>query len=70
MGINVKLSDDLVAKARARAKAEHRSVPKQIEYWCKIARVAEENPDLPLEMIRNILDAAEEGPVDEYEFGS
>jgi hypothetical protein len=29
----IKLSDELVEKAKIHAAKEHRSVPKQIEYW-------------------------------------
>ena len=47
MATNVKLADDLVEMARRTAAAEHRSVPKQIEYYYRLAQIAEENPDLP-----------------------
>jgi len=43
-------------------------VPKQIEYWSQIGKIAEENPDLPFAMIRDILIADQEGVVGEYEF--
>lgn len=33
MSVAMKLSDDLVEDAKTVAAAEHRSVPKQIEYW-------------------------------------
>lgn len=32
----VKLSDELVEKAKIHAAKEHRSVPKQIEHWAEI----------------------------------
>ncbi|NQW85022.1 MAG: hypothetical protein HQ450_13845, partial [Alcaligenaceae bacterium] len=35
-------------------------VPKQIEYWSQIGKIAEENPDLPFFMIRDILIADQE----------
>lgn len=69
MPVNVKLSEDLVEQARSRAQVEHRSVPKQIEYWSQIGKVAEENPDLPFSMIRAILLAQQEDAVEEYRFG-
>lgn len=56
----VKLSLELVQSAKARAKAEHRSMAGQIEYWAKIGKIAEENPDLPYEFIRGVLIAEEE----------
>lgn len=69
MSINVKLSEELVAQAKRYAQIQHRSVPKQIEYWSQIGRIAEENPDLPFSMIRDILLADQEEPVGEYKFG-
>lgn len=69
MSINVKLSETLVDQARRYAAVEHRSVPKQIEYWSQIGKIAEENPDLPFAMIREILIADQEEPVGEYQFG-
>ena len=69
MSVNVKLSENLVAQAKRYAQIQHRSVPKQIEYWSQIGRIAEENPDLPFSMIRDILLADQEEAVGEYKFG-
>ncbi len=69
MAINVKLPDGLVEQARQSARIGHRSVPKQIEYWSLIGRIAEENPDLPFSVIRDILAADQEEAVEEYVFG-
>jgi len=44
------------------------SVPKQIEYWSRIGKIAEENPDLPFFMILEILIADQEAVVGEYAF--
>ncbi|AGG32865.1 hypothetical protein D521_0295 [beta proteobacterium CB] len=68
MSINVKLSENLVEQAKAYGQIEHRSVPKQIEYWSQIGRVAQENPDLPFSMIREILIADQEPIIGEYAF--
>ena len=68
MAINVKLSETLVEQAKAHAHIQHRSVPKQIEYWSQIGKIAEENPDLPFSMIRDILIADQEATVGEYVF--
>ena len=51
----IKISDELVAEARRYAGVYQRSVPKQIEYWSTIGKIAEENPDLPYSFIRDIL---------------
>ncbi len=56
----IKLSDELVADAKRYAGAHSRSVPKQIEYWSRIGKIAEENPDLPYSFIRDILVAQTE----------
>jgi ParD-like antitoxin of type II bacterial toxin-antitoxin system len=45
MATTIKLSDALVADARHFAVVYSRSVPKQIEYWSRIGKIAEENPD-------------------------
>ena len=68
MAINVKLSEALVEQARVYGHIEHRSVPKQIEYWSQIGKIAQENPDLPFSMIREILIADQEGIAGEYVF--
>jgi hypothetical protein len=68
MTVNVKLSDKLVEQARSCAQVQHRSTPKQIEYWSQIGKIAEENPDLPFFMIRDLLVADQEAVVGEYTF--
>jgi hypothetical protein len=68
MAINVKLSETLVEQAKVYAHIEHRSVPTQIEYWSQIGKIAQENPDLPFSMIREILIADQESIVGEYVF--
>jgi hypothetical protein len=68
MSVNVKLPEQLVNLAKQHALIQHRSVPKQIEYWSKIGKIAEENPDLPFAMIREILVADQEEAVAEYTF--
>jgi len=56
----VRLSEDIVRAAGVYAPVNSRSVPKQIEHWVKIGKIAEENPDLPYELIKKILEAREE----------
>lgn len=68
MAVNVKLSSALVDQAKRYATVQHRSVPKQIEYWSQIGKIAEENPDLSFALIRDILIADQEEAVGEYEF--
>lgn len=59
----VKLSDELVREAKRYAAVYSRSVPKQIEYWSRIGKIAEDNPDLPYDFIKDILISLEEKPI-------
>lgn len=56
----VNLSDELVESAKIHARAFSRSVPKQIEFWAKVGKAADENPDLPYEFIKDIFLALED----------
>jgi hypothetical protein len=70
--VTVKLSTELLAVARRYGEVYSRSVPKQIEYWSRIGKIAEENPDLPFTFIKDILIAqqeAQDGDVAPYRFG-
>ena len=69
MSINANLPEALVESARRYGTVEHRSVPKQIEYWSQIGKIAAENPDLSFSVIRDILIADQEEPAGEYQFG-
>lgn len=70
MATSVRLDDDFVEDVKAHADAMSRSVPKQIEHWAKIGRIAEDNPDLPFSFINEVLLAKSEvdnGKVTKYE---
>ena len=69
MGITITLDSELVNVARSYSTVESRSVPKQIEHWAKIGRIAEENPELNYSIIRDILLGLEDikfGNVEDY----
>lgn len=51
----VRISDELINSARKVSKVENRSLTGQIEYWAKIGRIAEDNPDLSYKLIKEIL---------------
>lgn len=73
MGITVNLDSELVNVARAYSNVLSRSVPKQIEHWAKIGRIAEENPDLSYSAIKEILTGladVKNGDLEEYHPGS
>lgn len=60
MAISVRLDDFLVEEAQVYAEANKRSVPKQIEHWAEIGRIAEDNPDLSYTFIKEALLATAE----------
>jgi hypothetical protein len=51
----VKISDELATTAAVFAGVEGRSLAGQVEYWAKLGRVADENADLPVSLIKEIL---------------
>jgi hypothetical protein len=55
MGMAIRVSENLVREARVRARVENRSLTGQIEYWAKIGKIAEENPDLSFNLLRELL---------------
>lgn len=69
MATNVKLPDELVKQAGKIAAIEHRSVPKQIEFYFKIAAIAEANPELSFTLIKEILRSDSEAVAGKYQFG-
>lgn len=69
MAQSVRLSDALVKQAKAIGEVMSRSEAEQIEYWARIGKITQENPDLPYEFIRDVLLAKTEvdsGMVDDY----
>jgi hypothetical protein len=60
VSMTIKLSEDLINEAKRYAAVYSRSIPKQIEYWSRIGKIAEENPDLPYSFIQEILLAQQE----------
>lgn len=71
MATAVKLSEGIITDAEIMSKVLNRSIAGQIEHWAKIGKIAEENPDLTYEFIKNILIAQQEleaGQGDSYSF--
>ena len=72
MGSAIRISDLLVKEAKIRSRVENRSLTGQIEYWAKIGKMAEENPDVPFSLLREILIGIEQlnsHDGTEYQFG-
>lgn len=73
MTTTIRISDNIIHDARIFGKIYNRSVPKQIEFWSKLGKIAEENPEMTYDEIRALLFALEEkkvGDVDEFKFSS
>ena len=60
MAKSVLIDDNLFTQAQDYAEVHGRSIPQQIEHWAEIGRIAEDNPDLPYEFIRDVLLATAE----------
>lgn len=58
--VSVRIDKDLYNSAVIEGKAEFRTAPQQVNFWAKIGRSALANPDLPVDMIRDILIAKEQ----------
>ena len=68
----IQLSEVLIEEAKPYAQAMHRSVAEQIEYWARLGKVAEKNPDLPISMLQDMLVSMEEvkaSNLSAYQFG-
>ncbi len=55
MGTAIRIKDDIYLAAQRVAGGEHRSIPQQIEFWALIGKTALENPDLPIDFVRELL---------------
>ena len=61
MGMPVRIDDDLYEQAKAQAQAERRTIAGQIEFWALVGKAALDNPDLPIDFVRDLLVARAEG---------
>ena len=53
--VSIRIDGDLYVAAKQSAKGECRSIPGQIEFWAKVGRAALDNPDLPVDFVKDIL---------------
>ncbi|MFW5882827.1 MAG: TA system antitoxin ParD family protein [Verrucomicrobiota bacterium] len=66
------IPDRIAEAASTRGAAENRSLQAQIEYWIRLGKTIEDNPELPIQFIREsllALDKVEAGNKEEYKFG-
>lgn len=61
MSTPVRIDEGLYQDAKRQAKAESRTIAGQIEFWAKIGKAALDNPDLPVDFVRDLLLARAEG---------
>lgn len=55
MGIPIRIDEAIYKEAKKTAHAERRSIPHQIEFWAMIGKCALENPDLPIDFVKDLL---------------
>ncbi len=67
--IAVRLPKYMVDDAKRFADSQLRSLPKQIEYWYRLGKACEQNPDLPVGFVKECLDGANEPSVP-FDFGN
>ena len=61
MRMPVRIEKTLYQDAKTHAKAECRTIAGQIEFWAKVGKAALDNPDLPVDFVRDLLIARAEG---------
>lgn len=64
----VRIDDQLYEQAKAQAHAERRTIAGQLEFWAMVGKAALDNPDLPIDFVRDLLMARAEGPALASEF--
>ena len=60
MSMPVRIDDELYEQAKTASKGECRTIAGQLEFWAKVGRAALDNPDLPIEFVRELLIARTE----------
>jgi hypothetical protein len=55
MSMPVRIDDTLYEQAKDVSKGECRTISGQLEFWAKIGKAALDNPDLPIEFVRELL---------------
>jgi len=60
MSTVVRISDELANDARHRSKVEQRSMTARLEYWVKIGKAGEDNPDLTFALLKETMIARSE----------
>jgi len=62
MSMPIRINDELYKQAKSVSKGECRTIAGQLEFWAKVGKAALDNPDLPIEFVRELLIARVEDP--------
>jgi len=60
MSMPVRIDDKLYQQAKSVSKGECRTIAGQLEFWAKLGKAALDNPDLPIEFVRELMIARKE----------
>ncbi len=60
MSMPVRINNNLYEQAKSASKGECRTIAGQLEFWARIGKTALDNPDLPIEFVRELLIARRE----------
>lgn len=60
MSMPVRINDELYEQAKSASKGECRTISGQLEFWAKVGKAALDNPDLPIEFVRELMVARSE----------
>ena len=63
MVMAVRIDDRLYELAKAHAQVERRTIAGQVEFWAMVGKAALDNPDLPIDFVRDLLVARAEGQI-------
>lgn len=65
--VSVRVDKELFDEAAVMGRAEYRSAVQQFNFWAKVGKNALANPDLPVEVVRDLL-IAKEQPTEPFVF--
>lgn len=60
MSMPVRIDNELYEQAKTASRGECRTIAGQLEFWAKIGKAALDNPNLPIEFVRELLIARAE----------
>jgi len=60
MSMPIRIDDQLYQEAKSISKGECRTISGQLEFWAKVGKAALDNPDLPIEFVRDLMVAKAE----------